>query len=334
MKFIRNELLLLFLIACVIAIGPASTPALETAQKCIVSGPDWRPYMKAVSLKIRRFWMPPFSNRKSHVEVSWKIHANGKISNLIIRKGELRRDENQAALNAVRAAAPFDPLPKGADKVCSIEYTFDYDGRSMPLGLSVEQAVEKYGTQSRLRLVPYFERANVAYPPKDATWIFLKREKELDIYARDKMGKLVRVLSYPIIGNSGTGGPKLEEGDLQIPEGFYKITQMRALTHLCLCLNYPNEFDKKNAITDRRTKLGGDIQIHGGSCSIGCLAMGNDCIEDLFVLAHDIGYKDIELAIAPCNLVSSKPEKGMKKQPKWVPGLYSELEKRIASFPQ
>jgi hypothetical protein len=149
MTMLRIERLLLFIIACLMAIGQANTVASLAVQESKI---DWRPYVKELQLKIRRYWMPPFSNRKSHIVVAWKIHTNGTISNLIIEKHGLRQDENEAALNAVRASAPFEPLPKGADQVCDIEYTFDYDGKSVPLGLSVGNSTVQSGfKQSRKR---------------------------------------------------------------------------------------------------------------------------------------------------------------------------------------
>jgi murein L,D-transpeptidase YafK len=70
---------------------------------------------------------------------------------------------------------------------------------------------------------------------------------------------------------SGKAGPKLREGDGQVPEGIYRIDGLNPNSsyHLSLKLNYPNDFDLEQARTEGRTELGGDIFIHGKAVSIG-----------------------------------------------------------------
>jgi murein L,D-transpeptidase YafK len=143
------------------------------------------------------------------------------------------------------------------------------------------------------------------------------------------------VLTYPIFGASGVSGPKLKEGDKQVPEGFYKITRFRpvVVAHLGLELNYPNEDDRKNAKMEKRHNLGGDILIHGSYWSTGCFAIGNEAIEDLFVLAYDTKIQNIKVVIAPCNLNAKKPNVDFKKQPPWVAKLYARLSPRLKTLP-
>ncbi len=201
--------------------------------------------------------------------------------------------------------------------------------------LTVKQAISKYGSDARKKLAPSFDQAQVRYPPKEMTWIGLKEEKELLIFARDVNGKIVQVKHYPIFGTSGTAGPKLKEGDRQIPEGFYDLTalQPNSVAHLALCINYPNDFDRANAKMDKRTNLGGDIEIHGSFWSTGCLAMGNDAIEELFVLAHDVGLDKIKLILAPNNFNCKTPTIDPANQPKWLPQLYRDLKQSMSSYP-
>ena len=75
------------------------------------------------------------------------------------------------------------------------------------------------------------------------------------------------------------------EGDKQVPEGFYRIELLNPNSryHLSLRVNYPNADDIERAREDRRDllNLGGDIMIHGGAESIGCIAIGNPAIEHL-----------------------------------------------------
>lgn len=108
-----------------------------------------------------------------------------------------------------------------------------------------------------------------------------KEERDLEVWMQSASGwRLVR--TYEICSLSGNPGPKLREGDLQAPEGFYAITAARLLPasryHLALGLDYPNEFDGAH----RRT--GSAIMIHGRCVSIGCFAVGNDAIEEIYTI--------------------------------------------------
>ncbi|MCG8339469.1 MAG: hypothetical protein MJE63_33595, partial [Proteobacteria bacterium] len=85
---------------------------------------------------------------------------------------------------------------------------------------TVQDVINEFGERSRARLVPYFSGAALAYPPKSVTFLALKKEKKLELWAGDGNGhKFIR--RYEIQRLSGTSGPKLLEGDLQVPEGIY-----------------------------------------------------------------------------------------------------------------
>lgn len=201
--------------------------------------------------------------------------------------------------------------------------------------LSVDSALKEYAVQVREKLKPIFNKSNLAYPPSSMTWIILKQEKLLLVFAKDRAGKWQQLLNYPIIGASGTAGPKLKEGDKQVPEGFYQIDGFRpnVIAHLGLSVNYPNQEDRKNAKKEGRQDLGKDILIHGSRWSTGCLAMGNPAIEELFVLTHDTGCKNIQLIFSPCNLLTEKPDIDFEKQPKWLPKLYAMIREALQNYP-
>jgi hypothetical protein len=204
----------------------------------------------------------------------------------------------------------------------------------VPRPETVPQVIDMYGAEVRERLKPIFMMENVPYPPKKMTWIALKQEKLLLLFAEDMHGKMRKVLSYPIIGSSGVTGPKLREGDKQVPEGFYKISRFRpvVLAHLGMEINYPNEEDRKHGAAEGRKKLGGDIMIHGHFYSTGCLAMSDQPIEEMFVLAHDVKPENIRLIFAPCNLLTTKPQLDWKKQPVWVHPLYERLGNELRNY--
>lgn len=86
-------------------------------------------------------------------------------------------------------------------------------------------------------------------------------------------------------GTSGTLGPKREEGDGQIPEGVYGVEDLNpnSLFHLSLKVSYPNAFDREMAKREGCGNLGGDIMVHGGSATVGCIPIGDDAIEEVVV---------------------------------------------------
>jgi murein L,D-transpeptidase YafK len=201
--------------------------------------------------------------------------------------------------------------------------------------LTVQETIKLYGKDARSRLAPHFKRAKISYPPSKITFLSLKEERLLIVFAPDEKGKWKQITGYYVVGTSGKAGPKLKEGDLQIPEGYYKITGLypNSIAHLGLRVNYPNSVDKLHARKEKRAKLGGDILIHGSYWSTGCLAMGNVAIEELYVLAHDVGCNNIELIFSPCNLLTDKPLVDFKKQPAWLPALYKDLTASLKTYP-
>lgn len=199
---------------------------------------------------------------------------------------------------------------------------------------TVQAVIKEYGKIVRAKLKPLFDSAGLSYPPASLTWIALKEEKKLLVFAPDKAGKNRQILAYPILGASGGMGPKLKEGDKQVPEGFYKICAFKpnVIAHLGLAVNYPNPEDQQHAKKEGRANLGGDILIHGSYWSTGCLAMGNPAIEELFVLAYDSGCKNINLIFAPCDLKTRKLEPS-PNQPVWLKDLYKRLADSLSKYP-
>jgi hypothetical protein len=63
------------------------------------------------------------------------------------------------------------------------------------------------------------------------------------------------------------------------------------------------------------------------------VVLDNKDMAELFVLAHDSGCQNIDLIIAPCNLIVKNPEVDFTRQPKWLPKLYNDLKKALAGFP-
>src|SRR5262249_37359770 len=130
-------------------------------------------------------------------------------------------------------------------------------------------------------------------------------------------------------------GPKLREGDGQVPEGIYTIVYLNpdSIAHVSLALSYPNDDDRARAAEDGRDTLGGDIMIHGGSTSIGCLAMGDEAAEELFVLAADAGWEDAVVVLSPVDFRRHLLPLDCRAREPWVDDLYIRLRVELARFP-
>jgi len=110
-----------------------------------------------------------------------------------------------------------------------------------------------------------------------------KHERELELWTlRGAHYELARV--YPICRFSGALGPKLRQGDRQSPEGFYFVRQGQlnpnSRYHLSFNIGYPNAYDRSLGRT------GSAIMVHGGCASIGCFAMTDEVIEEIYAMAE------------------------------------------------
>ena len=112
-----------------------------------------------------------------------------------------------------------------------------------------------------------------------------KEEAELELWKVDKSGRFALLRIYPICRWSGDLGPKLQEGDRQAPEGFYSVTPrlMNPNSHYHLAINtgYPNAYDRANGRT------GTELMIHGDCASVGCYAMTDEQITEIYSLARE-----------------------------------------------
>ncbi len=176
----------------------------------------------------------------------------------------------------------------------------------------------------------------MAYPPRELIFVGLKEEKTLEIYAKSGTNDFKLIHAYPILAASGVAGPKLREGDRQVPEGIYEIELLNPNSsyHLSMRIGYPNEFDRAQAAKEKRTKLGGDIMIHGKAKSVGCLAMGDEAAEDLFVLAADTDIKNITVILSPVDFRAGKSLPKDAKLTDWTPALHEEVKARLAKLPR
>ncbi|MDD3815255.1 MAG: murein L,D-transpeptidase [Desulfocapsaceae bacterium] len=144
-----------------------------------------------------------------------------------------------------------------------------------------------------------------------------KEENELEIWVKkDLTYELFK--TYTICKYSGELGPKLKEGDGQSPEGFYTVS-VTALNpwsdfHLSFNLGYPNEFDRLH----KRT--GGALMVHGKCASVGCFAMNDFRIEEIYTIVDaslSAGQEKLPVHIFPFRMTWDKMAQNVNSP--WIP---------------
>lgn len=194
--------------------------------------------------------------------------------------------------------------------------------------------MEAYGNKSQKELQPYFAKAHANYPPQQLAFLVFKDTKTLEVWSRDDSTMPWHYIHrFPVLAASGGPGPKLKEGDRQVPEGIYHIIGLNPMSHfdLSMQLDYPNNFDKFEAARTGRSNLGNDIFIHGKKLSIGCIALGNHGIEELFPLVYRVGIRNTTIIISPNDLRKAPPVMETK-EPDWVPVLYQQIKVALSDF--
>jgi murein L,D-transpeptidase YafK len=143
---------------------------------------------------------------------------------------------------------------------------------------------------------------------RDSLRIYLrafKTEKKMELWAKNISDSVyVKLKEFSICEISGTIGPKRRYRDLQVPEGFYHISDLNPYSkyYLSMEINYPNASDSIRGV---RGHLGNLIFIHGGCESSGCIAITNENIKELYIYcieAYNSGQEDIELTIFPAGM--------------------------------
>lgn len=143
-----------------------------------------------------------------------------------------------------------------------------------------------------------------------------KEEGKLECYVKNKSDKSYTLFeTYSICSKSGILGPKLQQGDEQVPEGFYYINVFNPTSafHLSLGINYPNTADRNRSDA---SNLGGDIFIHGDCVTIGCLPM-EDKIKEIYwlaVKARDNGQSKIPVYIFPFEMSEANLNSHLQKK--------------------
>ena len=154
--------------------------------------------------------------------------------------------------------------------------------------LDEQRSNNRVATAFRLKedsLKKEFLQKGLVWPAKQIYLRSFKYDSQLEVWVRNSNKEPYKLFkTYKVCALSGTLGPKRVEGDYQVPEGFYYISEFKPNSEylLSLGLNYPNASDE---LLSDSVKPGGDIYIHGNCITVGCIPIQNEPIEELYVLA-------------------------------------------------
>jgi murein L,D-transpeptidase YafK len=160
-------------------------------------------------------------------------------------------------------------------------------------------------------LASYSERLKSAGVAEGAPVLIriFKSEFELELWMQ-RDGVFRHFATYPICRWSGVLGPKLQQGDSQAPEGFYTVDASalnpNSRWYRSFNLGYPNAFDRAHGRT------GSLIMVHGGCGSIGCFAMTNAQMQEIWKLvtaALSSGQKRFQVQVYPFRMTEERMAK-------------------------
>lgn len=154
-----------------------------------------------------------------------------------------------------------------------------------------------------------------------------KEDKLLEVWLKNKKtDKYVLYGNYAICRNSGILGPKRQEGDYQVPEGFYTVNFFNAFSdyYLGMQINYPNQSD----LILGKKPYGGQIMIHGNCVTIGCIPITDDKIKEVYLLCLFSKGAGNEVAVDcyPFKLDDKKLEAAKKTYDKNLINFWSNLK--------
>ena len=173
-------------------------------------------------------------------------------------------------------------------------------------------------TKKKIRALASLELENKNMTIGQPVFIrIFKKQKTLELWIKnDNEFELFK--KYKICHHSGNLGPKEKQGDKQAPEGFYSLTRKSlnpfSRFHLSFNIGYPNQLDQN------LKRTGNYIMVHGGCVSVGCFAMTDDVIEEIYYIVEavlDNGQKTVQVHSFP--FYFTKREFANHKKNKWLP---------------
>jgi len=166
-------------------------------------------------------------------------------------------------------------------------------------GVPTSRRAMRAEQEASARLRPLLDAQSLALGAPVCLRVF-KEERVLEVWLRTEAGQFRLLKSYPICAFSGGLGPKLARGDGQSPEGFYAVRpgalNPASSYHLSFDVGYPNAYDRAKGRT------GSALMVHGACVSIGCYAMTDPAIEEIWTVmaaAFRNGQRAIQIQLFP-----------------------------------
>ena len=162
--------------------------------------------------------------------------------------------------------------------------------------------VAKAYSQFNDQLKREFTNRGLNYAASDIMIRVFKAHSELEVWAKNRdVDTFMLFKKYNVCAQSGGLGPKRIEGDRQVPEGFYFISDFnpRSDFYLSLLVSYPNYSD---LILGNKQTPGSAIYIHGGCLTVGCMPMTDVVIQEIYTLCLNSrlnGQTNIPVQIFP-----------------------------------
>ena len=157
------------------------------------------------------------------------------------------------------------------------------------------------------------EAENVLYPPDAVLLRVFKKERELELWAKNAdMAAMKMIRTIPICAMDFQPGPKLAQGDGKTPEGFYHPQFLYGSSYswmwirldegeldrygvvgegssFKMCIEYPNTLDRDRSKAACFRDPGGEICLHGNCVTAGCISFTNRNFLPVFAFSrhHD-----------------------------------------------
>jgi len=214
--------------------------------------------------------------------------------------GTLLLTGSPALLHAQKSAPPEGIL----DAATTAPFRNPLDASFTRLQLE-HPRVMRARADARFNIKQIYRARGISYPAAEVFFRVFKRERVLEVWVRTPEGPRFQLLKeYRICALTGDAGPKRRQGDEQTPEGFYEIDLFNPNSQYLLSLHvsYPNASDR---ILGAGGPLGGDIYVHGGCKTLGCIAVEDDQIKEIYWLAVEaraVGQRTIPIHIFPARL--------------------------------
>ena len=154
--------------------------------------------------------------------------------------------------------------------------------QASPIDIPTSVRAEKSIANVKHKLIKELAEQDLEYGAPIFIRIF-KDPGVLEVWVESDDGNFLNFKNYDICTFSGNLGPKLMQGDHQSPEGFYFVNPGRlnpwSSYHLSFNLGYPNQYDRFHGRT------GSALMVHGRCVSIGCYAMTDSYIDEIYTLS-------------------------------------------------